>query len=54
MKKKIDIQVFRDFLKKSNNNFSVEREALFEVMLSMKGHYSALGEYQVSGIIFLF
>jgi len=41
MKKKIDIQAFRDFLKKSNNNFSVEREALFNVMLSMKGCYSA-------------
>lgn len=48
MKKKIDIQALRDFLRKSNNNFSVEREALFEVMLSMKDRYSAEEFFKVA------
>jgi Fe2+ or Zn2+ uptake regulation protein len=41
MKKKIDIQVLRSYLRANKLPLTVERAALFEVMISMKGPYSA-------------
>jgi len=48
MKKKIDIQALRDFLKANKRPLTVEREALFNVMLSLKGHYSAAEFYKAA------
>lgn len=48
MKKKIDIQAFRDFLKANRHPLTIERAALFEVMLSMKGKYSAEEFYKTA------
>ena len=48
MEKKIDIQSLRNFLRANKRPLTVERAALFEVMLSMKGHYSAEEFYKAA------
>jgi len=48
MKKKIDIQVLRDFLRANKRPLTVERVALFNVMLAMKGDYSAAEFYKAA------
>lgn len=48
MKKKIDIQVLRTFLRANKRPLTVERAALFDVMLAMKGDYSAAKFYKAA------
>lgn len=48
MKKKTATQSVRTYLKEKNINFTIERDAMFNVLRSMKGRYSAEDFYKIA------
>ena len=48
MKKTDDLEKLRKYLKENNRGFTIEREEMLKVILSMRGAYSAEEFYQAA------